>query len=340
MYNPFRPIMAKVNMDNLINELKTYMGITRKHSISDVIKSFPSLKDQLTSFEVLADFGEDAAVLSLSTNPSDDGVLAADGIMASLMDSDPYWAGYCSVLVNLHDIAAMGGIPLALVDIISVKDPEVLKTLTSGMNAASQKFGVPIVGGHLHPDSEFNAVDVAILGIGKRENIIYSHAAQLNDDVIFAMDLDGQIHPNAKFAWDTTQHKSSEQVRKQLMIMAELGSEALIHSCKDISNPGTLGTLGMLLKSSRKGATVELSKIPKPDDFESNLIHWLKVYQGCGFVVTCNNSDSKIILEKFKSVGLSAEVSGKIIGEPKLIISSNSEQGTLFDFNSEKITGI
>lgn len=334
--------MAKVNLETLINEIKTYMGITRKHPISDVINSFPTLKNQLTNFEVLADFGEDAAVLSLSPNSSDDGVLllAADGIMASLMDSDPYWAGYCSVLVNLHDIAAMGGLPLAIVDIISAKEPKVLKTLTAGMNAASQKFGVPIVGGHLHPDSEFDAVDVAILGIGKRENIIYSHSAQLNDDVIFAMDLDGQLHPNAKFAWDTTQHKKDDQVRKQLMVMADLGSDAVIHSGKDISNPGALGTLGMLLESSRKGALVDLLKIPRPDDKNIEFIHWLKVYQGCGFVVTCDKSDSKSILDKFESVGLSAEVSGKIIGESKLTVRSNSEQGTLFDFNSEKITGI
>ena len=37
------------------------------------------------------------------------------------MNVNPYWAGYCSVLVNVNDIAAMGGKPLAMVNIMSIK---------------------------------------------------------------------------------------------------------------------------------------------------------------------------------------------------------------------------
>jgi putative methanogenesis marker protein 2 len=340
--------MTELELGSLITELKSYLGITRKRSIADVVKAFPKLAEVGINetgdigVEVIADFGEDAAVIALSDNPGDDGVLllAADGIMSSLMDADPYWAGYCSVLVNLHDIAAMGGHPLAVVDVLSVKDESILGELTSGMNAASQKFGVPIVGGHIHPDTKYNAVDVAILGIGKRSAMIYSHSAQLGDDVIFAMDLDGCVHPNAKYAWDTTQDKAPEIVRRQLGIMAELASSANIHSGKDISNPGALGTLGMLLESSKKGAMVDLDKIPRPEDRNIELSHWLKMYQGCGFVVTCNPGNSKTIIDSFSSVGLTSQIAGRIIPEKKLKINAGNESGVLFDFNIDSITGI
>jgi putative methanogenesis marker protein 2 len=334
--------MLELNLEELVSELKGYMGITRKGPIADVVHSFPLLAEQMTSMEVLADFGEDAAVLSLSTNPQDDGILllAADGIMSSLLDDDPYWAGYCAVLVNLHDIAAMGGVPLALVDVISVKTTEVLTKLTKGMNDACTKFGVPIVGGHLHPDTEFNAVDVAILGIAKRSSVVYSHSAQVGDKIIFAMDLDGTVHPNSRFSWDTTQHKSPDLVRHQLMIMADICNAGLVHSGKDISNPGTLGTLGMLLESSKKGAVIDLNKIPKPDEKLIEFKHWLKVYQGCGFVVTCDEKYSEQIIDKFKSVGLTGEVAGEITEERKLIIQNNSDNAVLFDFENEDITGI
>jgi len=60
-------------------------------------------------------------------------LLAADGIWSKLMQADPEWSGYCSVLVNVHDIAAMGGWPVAMVDVLSVDDLEVAKRVLQGM---------------------------------------------------------------------------------------------------------------------------------------------------------------------------------------------------------------
>ena len=62
------------------------------------------------------------------------------------------------------------------------------------MTSAITKFKVPMVGGHSHPDCEYNAVDVAILGSAKKTDVIYSHTASVGDDIIFAMDLDGSVH--------------------------------------------------------------------------------------------------------------------------------------------------
>lgn len=336
--------MVKLDLDlaKLVNELKNYKGITRKRPIEDVVKSFPTMDKLGAGIQVLADFGEDAAVISLSGDAQDSGVLllAADGIMASLLDTDPYWAGYCSILVNLHDIAAMGGVPLALVDILSVKDEQVLSELTRGMTDASKKFGVPIVGGHIHPDSEYNAIDVAILGITRGSSVIYSHSALVGDNVIFAMDLDGKIHPNSKFSWDTTLHKTPEEARHQLSIMPELGMAQLVHAGKDISNPGTLGTLGMLLETSKKGAIIDLAKIPKPEKNTIEFTHWLKMYQGCGFVVTCEPKDANTVIDRFGSAGLVAKVAGEVIKDLKLNIELKNNKEILFDFTKEKISGI
>jgi selenophosphate synthetase-related protein len=208
------------------------------------------------------------------------------------------------------------------------------------MNDACTKFGVPIVGGHVHPDSEYNAVDAAILGTAKRSGVIYSHTAQIDDAIIFAMDLDGRVYPNAKFAWDSTLHKKPTDVRNQLMVMTELGNLGLVTAGKDISNPGALGTLGMLLESSRKGAELNLDKIPHPPEEKIDFQHWLKVYQGCGFVVTCHRHNTKKIIDLFHSVGLTADVAGKVNENKKLIINLGQYQETLFDFTFERITGI
>src|SRR5512136_2638300 len=92
--------------------VREYEGVTRKHAIGEMIKAL-----RLDSPDVIASFGEDAAVIRHGDQAL---LLAADGIWSKLMEADPYWAGYCSVLVNIHDIAAMGGHPIAMVDIFSI----------------------------------------------------------------------------------------------------------------------------------------------------------------------------------------------------------------------------
>ncbi len=330
------------NLRDIVKELKNYIGLTRKKTIADVVHGIPQVSKLISGAEVLADFGEDAAVLSIPSKTQNEDVLliAADGIMSALMNADLTWAGYCSVLVNLHDIAAMGAVSLALVDVLSVKDKNALTQITMGMSEACLKFGVPIVGGHIHPDSEFNAVDVAILGVARRSDVIYSHTARVGDSIIFAMDLDGQVHPKSKYAWDTTSHKPAGVVRKQLMIMSALGAANLVHAGKDISNPGTLGTLGMLLESSKKGAVVDLSSIPYPADQKLAFPHWLQMYQGCGFVLTCKPDNAKSVIDRVNSVGLTGKIAGEIIEEPRLIIEQNDKTEILFDFTHDSITGI
>ncbi len=156
----------------LVNDIKSFPGITRKKTISEVINFFP----KFSSAKVLASYGEDAAVVEW-----DDRVLllAADGIMQALMNANPFYAGYYSVLVNINDISAMGGVPIGMVDVLSVKDNKVCGQVMRGMETAVRKFGVPIVGGHTHPDCTYNAIDVAIVGYCEdKEHVVYSHTAK------------------------------------------------------------------------------------------------------------------------------------------------------------------
>src|SRR5688572_9084973 len=45
-------------------------------------------------------------------------LLAAEGMLESFVAADPWFAGYSAVMVNLSDVAAMGGRPLAIVDVL------------------------------------------------------------------------------------------------------------------------------------------------------------------------------------------------------------------------------
>jgi uncharacterized protein len=319
-----------MNLGELAEDLRSYPGITRKKTISEVLNFFP----QTSQGKVLAAYGEDAAVLDYGDSVL---LLAADGIMETLLRANPWFAGYYSILVNINDISAMGGIPLALVDIISMKDEKVCAQVMRGMECAVTKFGVPVVGGHTHPDCNYNAVDVAILGTAKKDAVIYSHTAQVGDDIIFVMDLDGFYPEKLGFAWDTTSKKGPEEVQRQMLIMNEVGSKHWVRSGKDMSNPGSVGTLGMLLETSGKGGRVDLDKVPRPKGVD--FAQWLKSYQGCGFVLTVAPKNSKKVLEAFRKEGVEGSIVGKVDATSKLTLSQGEEDLVLFDFKKEIITG-
>jgi len=319
-----------MDLDTLAQAIRDHPGVTRKKSIYEVVKFIPSISHN----KVLASCGEDCAVLEYNDSVL---LLAADGIMEPLMKASPYYAGYYSVLVNINDIAAMGGIPMAMVDIISMKDLKICAQVMKGVEVAVKKFGVPIVGGHTHPDCEYHAIDVAILGSAGKDEVVYSHTAEVGDDIIFAMDTVG-FYPDAlPYAWDTTTQKGDRLVRDQVLVMNKISKKGLVNSGKDMSNPGSVGTLGMLLETSGKGGSVNLDKVPRPDN--SDFVQWMMAYQGCGFVVTCHPENSDEVIDMFEKVEVEASVVGKIDDSEKLIISSEDKKKVLFDFSEDIITG-
>jgi uncharacterized protein len=319
-----------MELEALVQAVKTHPGVTRKQSIHDVMNFIPTMPHS----SVLASYGEDAAVIEYGDSVL---LLAADGIMEPLMKASPYYAGYYAVLVNINDIAAMGGVPMAMVDVISIKDYRICAQVMKGVEVAVRKSGVPIVGGHTHPDCDYHAIDIAILGTARKEEVIYSHTAEIGDDIIFAMDLDGFYPDNLPYAWDTTTQKDDLMVRRQILVMNEISSKGLVHSGKDMSNPGSIGTLGMLLETSGKGANIDVNKIPKPRNCEP--IQWIKAYQGCGFVVTCSPDNSNKVIDMFSKVGITGAVVGSIDNSAKLELEMNGEKALLFDFSKEIITG-
>jgi uncharacterized protein len=330
MYKSSEGFSGGMDLNGLVDALRNFPGVTRKKSISDVINFFP----KQAHTKILASYGEDAAVVEENGKLL---LLAADGIMPALMRANPFFAGYYSVLVNIHDISAMGGMPIAMLDILSVKNNRVCSQVMKGMESAVKKFGVPIVGGHTHPDCDYDAIDVAIIGTAEVGEAIYSHTAQVGDDVITGMDLDGYYPDDLPLAWDTTSRKEAPILRRQMLIMNKIAKQGLIRSGKDISNPGTLGTLGMLLETSGKGAIVELDRIPRPEKVD--LLQWLKSYQGFGYVVTCDPASSQRVIDMYASVGITASVIGKITEKKQLVVRHGQESTIMFDFDKDMITG-
>jgi putative methanogenesis marker protein 2 len=319
-----------MSLSDVVAAIRSFPGVTRKHSIHEIVDFLP-----VTSFaNVAASEGEDAAAIEYG----DDYLLfAADGIMESLLKTDPFYAGYFAVLVNVNDIAAMGGKAIAMVDVMSVKDDKVCHLILKGMERGVRKFNVPIVGGHTHPDCDYRAIDISIMGTVPKDQLIRSSTAQDGDDIVFVMDTDGFFPKDLPYAWDTTINKDDKLVQDQMAAMCTVAKEHLAHAAKDMSNPGSVGTMGMLLETSGKGGWIDIDLIPEAKGVDP--IKWLLAYQGCGFVFSCPPKNSQRIIDIFKAVKCEGAVVGKVDGSPVLRLRSEGEELPLFDLSKEIITG-
>jgi selenophosphate synthetase-related protein len=192
-----------------------------------------------------------------------------------------------------------------------------------------------MVGGHTHPDGDFLSISVSI--VGRAEKLITSAGCREGDDLIVAVDLDGK--KRGEFLnWDSTSHKSSEAALAQLGCLPDLARSEMVTAGKDISNPGVLGTIGMLLESSGKGAIVDLDSIPMPEG--SDLNEWMLMYPGFGFILTCDPEQSREVIRIFQEKQVVADVVGSITGDQELRIKKGEEEDVLFDFRKDSITGL
>ncbi len=323
-----------MDLQRIAREIREFEGVTRKKPIADLINIFESVRSEYSNSVV--DFGDDAAVIDIG---GEDYILfAADGIWGRLVNASPWWAGYTSVLVNVNDIAAMGGKPVAMVNVLSSDNKHACKELLRGIRDGIAKFGVPMVGGHLHPDTPYTSLSVAIIGTVKRGCEIRSGTARAGDSIIAAYDMDGKAGPNSPYSFDSTTMKEPEAVREKYRVMQELGERKLVTAGKDISNPGLIGTLGMLLETSKKGARVDLGKIPAPQGIE--FVQWLKVHPAIGFIVTSLPENESEVIRLFENAGYTAVNIGVIEDTSRLDICDNDECVTVFDFKKDVVTGI
>jgi putative methanogenesis marker protein 2 len=323
-----------MDLQRIVKEIREFEGVTRKKPIADLINIFQTVRSEYSN--AVVDFGDDAAVIDIG---GEDYILfAADGIWGRLINASPWWAGYTSVLVNVNDIAAMGGKPVAMVNVLSSDDRNACKEIIRGIRDGIAKFGVPMVGGHLHPDTPYTSLSVAIIGTVKRGCEIRSGSANVGDSIIAAYDMDGKAGPNSPYSFDSTTMKEPEVVRAKYRVMQVLGEMKLITAGKDISNPGLIGTLGMLLETSGKGARVELEKIPVPGGVD--FVQWLKIHPATGFIVTSLHENESEALHLFENAGYTAANIGVIEETPRLDICYKNECATVFDFKKDKVTGI
>lgn len=204
--------------------------------------------------------------------PGTDVIAACDAIVPSLVERDPEWAGWCGVLVNVNDLAAMGAEPVGLLDAIGARDASFASRVVAGLRAAAEAYDVPVLGGH----TQFGVpAALTVTALGRTTRPVPAGGGRPGHAISLTADLDGGWRAgHTGRQWDSTTHRRNDELRALLSTVARTQPAA----AKDVSMAGTVGTLGMLAESSGCGAVLDVAAVPTPQG--ATTADWLACFPG------------------------------------------------------------
>jgi hypothetical protein len=275
--------------------------------------------------------GDDCAAI-----PDGDGylLLAIEGFINEFVAGDPWFAGWCGVMVNISDIAAMGGRPIAVVDAIWAEGEAKAAAILEGMKAASARFGVPIVGGHTNLRTDRSQLSVAILG--RATKLLTSFDAAPGDRLLVAIDQRGRYREPFS-NWEAATDAPSERLRGDLALLPQIAEAGLARAAKDISQGGIVGTAAMLAECSGVAIEIDVTAVPKPEDV--TLERWLLTFPSFGFLIAARPEAAGTIIHLFAARGIAAADIGAITAGRTVSIASGAAREVVFDLAARPLLG-
>ena len=149
-----------MKLPDLATQLRGALGVQHKREIQAAAQRWPVVPGGPWGGQEVR-LGDDCAAI-----PDGDGylLLAAEGMWPELVASEPHFAAVCAVMVNVSDVYAMGGRPLAIVDALFATDAAAAAPMWQGLAEGAARLGVPVVGGHTNLHSPYPALAAAVLG--------------------------------------------------------------------------------------------------------------------------------------------------------------------------------
>jgi AIR synthase-related protein len=334
-----------MSLEDLCFNLRQSRGFAHKRDISDVVTALgAALPGGVQALAQAVPVGDDCAAIPANGVDGHDGylLLAIEGLVEDFIERMPWFAGYCSVMVNVSDIYAMGGRPTAVVNALWSKGMGHAAGMLKGMAQASQTYGVPIAGGHSNNQSARPQLAVSILG--RANKLLTSFNARPGDKLIVVTDLRGAYEEPFPY-WNASTRAPAERLRADLELLPWLAETGLCDAAKDISMAGVVGTTLMLLECSGVGGHIDLDALPRPADAQSDdgLPRWLTAFPSYGFVMSVRPHNVGAVLLAFAARDLACAVVGEVTRERQMTLSQGAgaarEQAVLWDLAQDAFIG-
>ncbi len=320
--------MNQQELSNLTTALLAGRGFAHKRDIGDVMgqltRMLPVGGNALN--EAIA-VGDDCAAI-----PDGDGylLLAIEGFVDDFVQEMPWFAGYCGVMVNVSDIAAMGGRPIAVVDALWSRGMDPASDVLQGMSTAAQRYQVPVVGGHTNNRSERGQLAVAILGRARK--LLTSFDARPGETLMMAVDLRGSYEQDKPY-WNASTKAPAERLRADLELLPELAERDLCKAAKDISMAGAVGTALMLLECSGVGAVIDLATLPRPEHVP--MLRWLQSFPSFGFIMSVPPEKVCDVMVHFSSRDIACAAIGEVTDSSEVWLKHGEARSLLWDRDAD-----
>ena len=127
----------------------------------------------------------------------------------------------------------------------------------------TNRFKVPLIRGHTITDSTNLALTSTAIGKVEKNIYISVSGAKPGDILALVFDTEGEPGKINRFYWNTIIDKSTEDFYHKREFIRKSKARGYIHSCKDVSNGGILGTLFQLARYAKLGARLDLDRFEK-----------------------------------------------------------------------------
>lgn len=313
-------------LDALAARLAAAPGLLGKADVAEAVSALGVGGDGPTPV------GDDCAAI-----PRPEGgysLLACEGMIEGFVTAMPWFAGWSAVMVNLSDVAAMGGRAEAVVNALWSPDAATARPILDGMAAACAAYGVPMVGGHANLRARAGQLAVAVLG--RAERLLTSFDARPGDALVMAVDLRGRWRDPFPF-WDAATDAPAVRLRACMEIMPAVAEAGLAHAAKDISQGGLVGTAAMLLECSRVGATLDLDALPMPPG--ADLERWLTAFPSFGHLLATTPDRVAALIDVFAAEGVAARAIGAVDGSGRLRLAQGDARAMVRDVAAAPLLG-
>jgi uncharacterized protein len=282
--------------------------------------------------------GDDGAVV---TGPgpatvggvADQVIACGEALLPSFVAADPYGAGVAAVLANVNDLAAMGAVPLAIVDTI-VGSPELAREALRGMKDACGWYDVALAGGHLSVHD--GAPAVSAFGVGRAAAVLSTTNVAAGQSLVVAACTTGAMRTDFPFFRSFAER--ADKMGDDVRVLASVAAAGACVAAKDVSMAGLVGSLAMLLEWSRLGVTVDLERLPRP--VAVAMPEWLTCFPAYAFLLCAPLGRENDCVAAFQERGLEAAAVGVVDESGLVALESGGHRAVVIDLAVSGVTGL
>ncbi|MDA4115227.1 MAG: phosphoribosylformylglycinamidine synthase subunit PurL [Thaumarchaeota archaeon] len=257
---------------------------------------------------------------------------------------DPYGGASTGIGGVLRDILSVASRPIALVDILrfgliekSGHSRWLLKNVVRGIADYGNCVGVPTVAGEIEFDDSFERnclVDVACVGLGRKEDLILGEAKAPGDVLVLIGGstgrdgIKGATFASKNLKEDAASERSSVQVPDPFMkkllldsILEIIANRGDVRGMKDLGGGGLSTALSEVASKGGTGVDVELKRVRlREDDMSPTEIMISESQERMLLVLPPGTDGGKGVISVLEKYGVPHSVIGKVTSTPKLVL--------------------